>query len=491
VRNILYKLLILLWLNIPLHAELQHLTKSTETRTALETVTTNFVADSSAYGTYDDAVDEDVPMGFSFKFNDTDYTQVNIDSNGHLAFVSITSEFDNQELPRNNREQSIFAYWDDLDMDAGGSIKYDTLGSGDSQHFVVSWEGVPHYNQSSTSYTFQIVLYSDGSIRFRYSDDDADGSSATIGVQENTTYYDEHTYNDASSFDPTLDILYSALHPPTQATGSLALGMCDDFETNLDNWATNGRVNRTTDTYSSATHSMSINGGSSDATSVAIDTVGNLKEIYLWVRRGDDSFSEDTDTGDDLILEYLNSSNSWVELETFLGSGTNGQIYKRTYSMPLDAEHTDFKIRLRMPSGSGNGYDYWHIDDVCLVPDRYSTITKSSCVISDPVNSTTNPKRIPGSTLRYAVEVSSIANNDVDDATADDTLDSSFDYTTIRNLQIHSGACDCLGVSSTSNNGANGTSNGDHPITLDFGTVSAGNRTAPSQECGYFEVDIK
>ena len=490
MKNILFILFASLLLNTPLYANLLYLTKRTEPRTALENVTTNFVADSHEYGSNDDAVDEDVPIGFTFNFNDTNYTQLNIDSNGHLAFVNITSEYTNKELPRSNREHSIYPYWDDLNIDLGGSIKYGTLGSGDDQHFVVWWDSVPHYDNSSSSYSFQVILYKNGSIRFRYADGDTDGNSATVGVQEDSTYYDQHTFNDTSSFDSTLDILYEIPTPPSQATGSINLGICDDFEGGLANWSTTGRVSTTQNTYSSATHSMSINGGNSDATTAAIDTVDNLKELRLWVRRGADSFSEDTDNGEDLILEYLDSGNNWVELETFLGSGTKGQIYKQTYSMPSSAEHANFKIRFNMPNGNGSGYDYWHIDDVCLIPDRYSTISKSSCVISDPINGTTNPKRIPGSTLRYAIEVSSIANNAIDNVTASDTLDSSFDYSSIRNLQIRNGDCDCLGVSSASNNGANGSSNAEHPVVLDFGSIAAGSRTSPTRECGYFEVDI-
>ena len=48
------------------------------------------------------------------------------------------------------------------------------------------------------------------------------------------------------------------------------------------------------------------------------------------------------------------------------------------------------------------------------------------------------------------------------------------------------GVCDCAGVASASNNGANGTGNGVSPVRLDYGAVGAN-----SKECGYFEVDIK
>ncbi len=269
---------------------------------------------------------------------------------------------------------------------------------------------------------------------------------------------------------------------------ALVVGQCDEFEGDLSNWVVSSttRVNITTATYNSPSHSLSINGGNVDATSIAIDTSNNFKELTVWIRRGDDSFSEDPDPGEDLVVEYLNSGNSWIVLETFAGGGTNGQIYNRTYSMPADAKHSNFKIRLRMTNGNGNGWDYWHVDDVCLVPVTYMKVTKNSCVISDPVNGTTRPKRIPGATIRYAIELENITDFDTDNNIVTDTVDSNFDTSTIRNIQIVSSPCDCTGVSSASNNGANGTGNGVTPVKLDFGSV-----VANAKECGYIEVDIK
>jgi len=268
----------------------------------------------------------------------------------------------------------------------------------------------------------------------------------------------------------------------------LKIGQCDEFEGDLSNWTVSNtyRINITTATANSPTHSLSIHGGNVDATSIAIDTSLNFKEVTVWIRRGSDTFSEDPDPGEDLVVEYLNSSNNWVSLETFLGSGTKGQIYTRTYTAPPDAKHSNFKIRFRMTNGSGNNWDYWHVDDVCLVPETYMTVTKSSCVIDDPVNGANHPKRIPGATIRYALEATNITDFDTDNAIVTDNVDSNFDTTTIHNLQIQNGACDCTGVSAASNNGLNGTGNGVNPAKLDFGTVNAN-----TKECGYFEVQIR
>ncbi len=209
--------------------DLQFLTRvrPNPNETAFESVTHDFEEDyHSSSRQYDDADDKDVSIGFSFPFNGTYYSTVSINSNGLLYFSSNNyTAYSNNHLPISNSAaaQSILPYWDDLNLDGDssgppleGSIRYGTLGSGANQRFVVSWEGVPHYTNSG-SYSFQVVLYKDGAIRFRYdSSSDADGSSnggATIGVQESTSNYDEFSYN--STIDQTKDVLYL----PTSISG--------------------------------------------------------------------------------------------------------------------------------------------------------------------------------------------------------------------------------------------------------------------------------
>ena len=119
-------------------------------------------------------------------------------------------------------------------------------------------------------------------------------------------------------------------------------------------------------------------------------------------------------------------------------------------------------------------------------PSTIMNISKSSCVISDPINSTDNPKRIPGATVRYSFEVSNQGDGQADNVLAQDTITDEFDETTIRNLKIDgSNGCNCLSPISVEENGANGGVDG-NKITLDFATV-----IATSVECGYFEVDIR
>ena len=88
--------------------------------------------------------------------------------------------------------------------------------------------------------------------------------------------------------------------------------------------------------------------------------------LDIYIRRGADAFSEDTDPGEDFVLEYQRADSSWVPLRTYLGSGINGQIYNDTFILPADALHGALALRVRQTGGSGFDWDYWHFDDVVV-----------------------------------------------------------------------------------------------------------------------------
>lgn len=96
--------------------------------------------------------------------------------------------------------------------------------------------------------------------------------------------------------------------------------------------------------------------------------------LTAWLRQGLDSFSEDVDTGEDFVFEYLDAGSNWVAIETLQGADTNGGITNVSIDLPIGALHAGFQLRFRQTGGSGGppanggiGYDYWHIDDVLLV----------------------------------------------------------------------------------------------------------------------------
>ncbi|MEE9327971.1 MAG: hypothetical protein V3U71_11850 [Cocleimonas sp.] len=203
----------LLYSGSSLAAPLQFLTKSTVPETAFENTAIAFVRDFTTTNSLDDSVDRNVGLGFTYPFGGVNYTTVNIVSNGFLRFTAINNTyFSNNTLANIDAAMphAILPYWDDLNPATGGNITYGRFGSAPNRRFVVTWNNVPHYNVSG-QYSFQVVLYEDGGIRFRYdATSDANGNSnggATIGVIENNTFFDQHSLN--TPINQNQDILYT------------------------------------------------------------------------------------------------------------------------------------------------------------------------------------------------------------------------------------------------------------------------------------------
>ncbi len=128
-------------------------------------------------------------------------------------------------------------------------------------------------------------------------------------------------------------------------------------------------VGTNTDTFDSPSRSAFMRDGPQSLTlksSSSINAAVPAASLNVWIRRGSDSFSEDPDTGEDLSVEYQNSSGSWFVLETFTGSGTPGEIFDRSYSLPSAALHGALRLRFQNANSNGNS-DYWHIDDVVVI----------------------------------------------------------------------------------------------------------------------------
>ncbi len=159
----------------------------------------------------------------------------------------------------------------------------------------------------------------------------------------------------------------------------------DDFEDGSlgSDWTLTGQGGVGTQTANSGIYSAYHYGSAGSITSRIID-LSSYGYVYVsyWVRRGHDSFSENPDNGEDLVVEYNNSLGNWVQLDYFLGFGTPGEIYIRSITLPSDALHENFRIRFRQVAATSGNWDYWHFDDVQIV--RYiATDLFSFQVITD------------------------------------------------------------------------------------------------------------
>jgi hypothetical protein len=140
----------------------------------------------SSAGNCDDC-GEIVSIGFSFVFYGVAYTEVGISSNGYLTFnATPLGDFTNDPIPTAATPNNIVCpLWDDLNPLTRGDVQYQTLANPD--RFIVQWTDVPQFAQSDSN-TFQVVLFANGDVEFRYLNITPQATSGdyTVGVEDAT-----------------------------------------------------------------------------------------------------------------------------------------------------------------------------------------------------------------------------------------------------------------------------------------------------------------
>ena len=172
------------------------LATSMETPSAL--ITVNWDNTDTGYPDDDDKTVANI--GFDFTFKDTTYNQVRILTNGVLHFGTdqrFHRDYQNEALPTTQADRFIAPYWDDLVDDSLSSVTYGTMGAAPNRSFVVTWNNVKAY-ANNLRYDFQVVLYENGDIRFRYDNNTSNGESATIGIEVDDSDVTQYSYNRSS-----------------------------------------------------------------------------------------------------------------------------------------------------------------------------------------------------------------------------------------------------------------------------------------------------
>ena len=116
------------------------------------------------------------------------------------------------------------------------------------------------------------------------------------------------------------------------------------------------------------------------------------------------------------------------------------------------------------------------------------SLDKTSCVISDPVNNTNKPKRIPGAVIRYLFHMVNIGGASATNVTLTDTLNSALDVGTIKNVVKKEGVDDCT-CTDTSNTSALTHSKNGQDVTLTG--INVPNTVHNEHTCAFIEVEIK
>jgi hypothetical protein len=158
----------------------------------------------------DDSFTGQLPIGFDFSFYGQNQSNVFMTTNGILNFagggLAANNQHSNGALSSSGRNQSVFAFWDDLDTDGPSKLRYTTLGSTPNRKFVAQWTNMFFWGEDIQMGTFQVVLYeTTNTIKIQYRDiigaGRSQGNSATIGIKGSSgsqvTQYKSNTLNPA------------------------------------------------------------------------------------------------------------------------------------------------------------------------------------------------------------------------------------------------------------------------------------------------------
>jgi hypothetical protein len=108
-----------------------------------------------------------LPIGFSFTFDGTVYTQMSVQTNGFIAMGSSVSS--NYSPIGGSVNNIIVACAEDLQGQTGSELSYLTIGTAPNRALVVQWKNYRHYGATGDIYNFQIRLYeTTNKIEFSY-----------------------------------------------------------------------------------------------------------------------------------------------------------------------------------------------------------------------------------------------------------------------------------------------------------------------------------
>jgi hypothetical protein len=141
---------------------------------------TNWIATGSVQA-LDDGYAGPFQLGFNFKYYGDVKTQVYIHTNGLIVFVPVTGSWiTNSNIPASAEPNAFIApFWDDLDGRTQGTVHYKQL----PDRFIIQFTNWQKYGASSSSLSFQVVLWKSGKITFYYNTLTGDLNGCTVGIE--------------------------------------------------------------------------------------------------------------------------------------------------------------------------------------------------------------------------------------------------------------------------------------------------------------------
>ncbi len=127
------------------------------TRSIFNGTYTAIVGGTTSTAIGDDFFQQNIPVGFSFTYLGTPYTQFSVSTNGWLSFVNgATFDAFNNNLSTTTNNGVVAPWWDDLITSA---IVYQTTGTPGTQICTIQWTSLSYYNTSTRTINYQVKLY--------------------------------------------------------------------------------------------------------------------------------------------------------------------------------------------------------------------------------------------------------------------------------------------------------------------------------------------
>ncbi len=124
----------------------------------------------------------EVTLPFTFSFYGENKTEVKISSNGYLTFGGDGNDFSNDAIPDSKEPNDIICpFWDDLSPNVNGVVYYKKF----SDKFIVQYSDVRRYSSGTGGYTFQVILFKTGAVKFQYLNMNGTLNGATVGIENN------------------------------------------------------------------------------------------------------------------------------------------------------------------------------------------------------------------------------------------------------------------------------------------------------------------
>jgi hypothetical protein len=146
-------------------------------------------------GNHGDDTVTTIALPFPYVLYGTNFTSVNLSSNGNAQFMTTDTTFTNQCLPWTTHNYTIYPYWDDLYLvNAGFGIFTSVSGTAPNRIFNIEWRA--QYFPGSGSANLELRLY-EGLSRFDviYGTLTNGNTSATAGVQRDDSTFVQYFCN--------------------------------------------------------------------------------------------------------------------------------------------------------------------------------------------------------------------------------------------------------------------------------------------------------